>query len=56
MCEVEREVEQLNLPCPNLAAEDAYGSGRDDEVRGRHEDNVDEAAAAKHFVAGVVES
>ena len=51
-----KEAEQSNLPRPNLAAEDTYGGGGEDEVRGRHEDNVDEAAAAKHFVAGVVES
>ena len=43
---------QSNLPCPNLAAEDTY-DGREDEVRGRREDGVEEVAAAKRFVSGV---
>ena len=50
------DVEQSNLPRPNLAAEDTYGSGREDEVRSRREDGVGEVAAAKRFVAGIVES
>ena len=41
---------------PNLAMEDTYGKGGEDDVRGRHEDVVGEVATAKRFVAGVVES
>ena len=33
--EAELEAEQFNLPRPNLAAEDTYGGGGEDEVRGR---------------------
>ena len=51
--EVEREAEQFNLPRPNLAAEDTYSSGGEDEVRGRREDGVEEVAAVKRFVSGV---
>ena len=54
--EVENESEQFNLPCPNLATEDTYDDGGEDEVRGRHEDGVEEVATAKRFVVGVVES
>ena len=50
------EAEQFNLPCPNLAMEDTYGDGREDDVRDRREDDVGEVAAVKPFVAGVVES
>ena len=50
------EAEQFNLPCPNLAAEDTYSGGGGDEARGRREDGVREVAAAKRFIAGVVES
>ena len=50
------EAEQFDLPCPNLAMEDTYGGGGEDEVRGRREDGVDEVATAKRFVAGVVAS
>ena len=53
---MEDEAEQFDLPCPNLATEDTYGGGGDDDVRGRREDGVGEVAAAKHFVAGIVES
>ena len=49
------EAEQFNLPCPNLATEDTYGDGGEDDVRGRREDDIGEVAAAKRFVAGVVE-
>ena len=52
---VEEEAEQFDLPCPNLATEDTYGDGGEDDVRGRREDGVGEVAAAKRFVAGVVE-
>ena len=52
---VEEEAEQFDRPCPNLATEDTYGNSEDDDVRGRREDGVGEVAAAKHFVAGVVE-
>ena len=39
---------------PNLAAEDTYGGGGgEDEVRGRHKDDVKEVAAAKCFVSGI---
>ena len=53
---MEDEAEQFDLPCPNLATEDTYGDGGEDDARGRHEDGVREVAAAKRFVAGVVES
>ena len=49
------EAEQFDLPCPNLATEDTYSDGREDDVRGRREDGVGEVAAVKRFVAGVVE-
>ena len=49
------EAEQFDLPCPNLATEDTYGDGGEDDVRGRRDDGVREVAAAKRFVAGVVE-
>ena len=44
------DAEQFNPPCPNLATEDTYGDGGEDD------DGVGEVAAAKRFVAGVVES
>ena len=50
------DAEQFNPPCPNLATEDTYGDGGEDDVRDRREDGVGEVAAAKCFVAGVVES
>ena len=50
------EAEQFNLPCPNLATEDTYGDGGEDKVHGRREDGVEEVAAPKRFVVGVVES
>ena len=53
---MEDEAEQFDLPCPNLATEDSYGDGGVDDVCGRREDGVDEVAAVKRFVAGVVES
>ena len=52
---MEEEAEQFDRPCPNLAMEDTYGDGREDDVRGRREDGVGEVAAAKRFVAGIVE-
>ena len=52
----ELETEQFNPPCPNLAMEDTYGGGGEDDDRGRCEDGVGEVAAAKRFVAGIVES
>ena len=48
------EAEQFNLPCPNLAMRDNYDGGREDEVRGRCEDDVSEVAATKRFVAGII--
>ena len=48
-----KETEQFNPPCPNLATEDTYGGGGEDEVRGRREDGVEEVAVAKRFVSGV---
>ena len=54
--EVRVEAEQFDLPCPNLATEDTYGDGGEDDVRGRREDGVGEVAAAKRFVADVVGS
>ena len=52
---VEEEAEQFDRPCPNLATEDTYGNGEEDDVRSQREDSVGEVAAAKRFVAGVVE-
>ena len=48
--------EQFSPPCPNLATENTYGNGGEDDVRGRREDGVGEVAAAKRFVTGVGES
>ena len=53
---MEREAEQFNLSLPNLAAEDTYGGGGEDEVRGRRVDGVEEVTAAKCFVSGVIAS
>ena len=50
------DAEQFNPPCPNLATEDTYGDGGEDDVRGRRENGVGEVAAVKRFVASVVES
>ena len=36
--------------------EDTYDDGGEDNVRDRREDGVREVAAAKRFIAGVVES
>ena len=52
----EKEAEQFNLPRPNLAAEDTYGSSGEYEVHGRHEDSVEEVATVKRFVSSVVAS
>ena len=49
------EAEQFDLPCPNLVTEDTCGNGGDDDVRGQREDSVGEVAAAKRFVADVIE-
>ena len=49
------EAEQFDRPCPNLATEDIYGNGGEDDVRSRREDGVGEVAIAKRFDAGVVE-
>ena len=43
----------VDLPRPNLAPEDTYGSGGEEEGRDRREDGVEEVAAATRFVAGV---
>ena len=53
---MEEEAEQFDLSCPNLATEDTYGDGREDDIHDRREDGIREVAAAKRFVAGVVES
>ena len=50
------ETEKFSPPCPNLATEDTYGDGGEDDVYGRREDGVREVAAAKCFVAGVIAS
>ena len=47
------EAEQFDLPCPNLATDDTYGDGGEDEVRGRREDGVEKVAVAKRFISGV---
>ena len=52
---VGEEAEQFDRLCPNLATEDSYAGGGEDDVCGRREDDVGEVAAAKRFVAGVVE-
>ena len=52
---MEEEAEQFDRLCPNLATEDTYGGGGEDDARGRRENGVGEVAAAKRFVAGVVE-
>ena len=52
---MEEEAEQFDHPCPNLAMEDTYSDGGEDDVLGRCEDGVREVTAAKCFVAGVVE-
>ena len=52
---MEEEAEQFDLPCPNLATEDTYGDGGEDDVRDQREDGVGEVAAANRFVADVVE-
>ena len=49
------DAEQFSPPCPNLATEDTYVDGGEDDVRDRREDGVGEVAAAKRFVASVVE-
>ena len=49
------EAEKFDRPCPNLATEDTYSGGGEDDVRGRREDGVGEVAVAKRFVAGIVE-
>ena len=49
------EAEHFNLPCPNLATEDTYSDGGEDDVHDRREDGVGEVAAAKRFIADVVE-
>ena len=54
--EVGDDAEQFNPPCPNLATEDTYGDGGEDDVRDRREDGVGEVAVTKRFVAGIVES
>ena len=52
---VGEEDKQFDCPCPNLATEDTYGDGGEDDVRGRRDDGVGEVATAKRFVAGIVE-
>ena len=49
------EAEKLDLSCPNLATEDTYGDSGEDDVRDRRDDDVGDVAAAKRFVAGIVE-
>ena len=50
------DAEQFNPSCPNLATEDTYGDGEENDVRGQCEDGVGEVAAVKRFVVSVVES
>ena len=52
---MEEEAEQSDRSCPNLATEDTYDDGGEDDVRGWREDSIKEVAAAKRFIAGVVE-
>ena len=50
------DAEQFDLPFPNLAMEDTYSDGGEDEVHDRCEDNIEDVAAAKRFVIGGVKS
>ena len=50
---VGEEAEQFDRPCPNLATEDTYGDGGEDNVGGRCDDGVGEVTAAKRFVADI---
>ena len=50
------ETEQFNPPCPNLATEDTYDGSGEDDARSRRVGGVGGGAAAKRFVAGIVES
>ena len=52
---MEDEAEQFDLSCPNLATEDTYGGGGEDDARGQREDGVGEVAVAKRFITDVVE-
>ena len=47
---MEEDAEKFDCPCPNLATEDTYGDGGEDDVRGRREDGVGEVTTAKRFV------
>ena len=38
-----------------MVTDDTYGDDGEDDVRGRREDGVGEVAAAKRFIASVVE-
>ena len=49
------DAEKFNPPCPNLATEDTYDDGGENDVRCQRENGVGEVAAVKRFVAGVVE-
>ena len=49
------DAEQFSPPCPNLATEDTYGDDGEDNVCSQREDGVREVAAAKSFIAGVIE-
>ena len=42
----------VDLPCPNLAEEDVYGSGGCEDFRGRREYDGDEVEAVKLFLTG----
>ena len=48
------EAEQFDRLCPDLATEDTYGDGGEDDVRGRREDGVGEVAVAKRFITSIV--
>ena len=52
---MEEEAEQFDRPCPNLATEDTYDDGGEDDVSGWCEDGVGEVTIAKCFVAGIIE-
>ena len=49
---MEDEAEQFDLPCPNLATEDTYGDGGEDDFCGRREYGGDEVEAVKLFLTG----
>ena len=48
------EAEQFTLPCPNLATEDTYGDGGEDDVRGRRQRSRGSEALHRRRCRGLV--